>query len=347
MRRKSARLSAAAVALVLAYLLGSISVRRISRAGCCKGIDLRKHGSGNLGATNVLRVLGCEDRRSSCSSFDAREGRAAGAALARGISATRRAGRLGDRAAASRRSLGHVRPIFLCSRAEEGRRDRGRGVPRAAPMATLRVARRVRRRASLAHAATCRSAVARRRRGAPGRLLALTHGVRQRSCSPSASSSRAFVFWTHRANIGRLRRGEEHGSAVGRKRRNRRAAASEQRDARRGGRRRRVGNGARGPARARTATPSRSGRASRRRASPSTTRTREPAVSPRRARSTRACARRATLPTRSTARSSSCYRHAVARAARRACARPRRAIAPTRDLVVATKGIEPEYAARS
>ncbi len=40
----------------LAYLLGSLSPAYW--AGRCKGIDLRRHGSGNLGATNAGRVLG-------------------------------------------------------------------------------------------------------------------------------------------------------------------------------------------------------------------------------------------------------------------------------------------------
>src|SRR5215216_4992444 len=43
-------------AMVASYLLGSIPAAAI--AGKSKGIDLRKHGSGNLGATNVIRVLG-------------------------------------------------------------------------------------------------------------------------------------------------------------------------------------------------------------------------------------------------------------------------------------------------
>jgi acyl phosphate:glycerol-3-phosphate acyltransferase len=40
----------------MAYLLGSIPCGYI--AGRLAGIDVREHGSGNIGATNVLRVLG-------------------------------------------------------------------------------------------------------------------------------------------------------------------------------------------------------------------------------------------------------------------------------------------------
>jgi glycerol-3-phosphate acyltransferase PlsY len=44
------------VAALLAYLVGCIPFAAI--AARAKGVDLRAHGSGNLGATNAIRVLG-------------------------------------------------------------------------------------------------------------------------------------------------------------------------------------------------------------------------------------------------------------------------------------------------
>jgi len=42
--------------LIAAYLLGSIPVGLL--IGLAKGVDVRKHGSGNIGAANVVRLLG-------------------------------------------------------------------------------------------------------------------------------------------------------------------------------------------------------------------------------------------------------------------------------------------------
>lgn len=47
----------AASSVLIGYLLGSISFSYLY-ARLVKGIDIRKHGSGNAGATNTLRVLG-------------------------------------------------------------------------------------------------------------------------------------------------------------------------------------------------------------------------------------------------------------------------------------------------
>jgi len=44
------------VAALVAYFLGSIPFGFV--AGLIAGVDVRKHGSGNIGATNTLRVLG-------------------------------------------------------------------------------------------------------------------------------------------------------------------------------------------------------------------------------------------------------------------------------------------------
>jgi acyl phosphate:glycerol-3-phosphate acyltransferase len=192
-----------AVALVLSYLSGSIPFAAI--AGKLRGVDLRKHGSGNLGATNVFRVLGW---KIGIAVFlaDALKGALPVFFLPPRIVSPRDpvvwAIACGIAAIA-----GHVRPIFL------GLRRGGKGVATAAgvffalapiPMAiTFAVFVGVVLGTGYVSLGSLISAIV-----LPG-LLLVTLGPRTPLFVVSTVIA-LFVFWTHRTNIARLRRGEEH-----------------------------------------------------------------------------------------------------------------------------------------
>ncbi|HEX7941128.1 MAG TPA: glycerol-3-phosphate 1-O-acyltransferase PlsY, partial [Gemmatimonadaceae bacterium] len=192
-----------AVALALSYLSGSIPFAAI--AGKLRGVDLRKHGSGNLGATNVFRVLGW---KIGIAVFlaDALKGALPVFFLPPRIVSPRDpvvwAIACGIAAIA-----GHVRPIFL------GLRRGGKGVATAAgvffalapiPMAvTFAVFVGVVLGTGYVSLGSLISAVV-----LPV-LLLVTLGPRAPLFVVSVVVA-LFVFWTHRTNIGRLRRGEEH-----------------------------------------------------------------------------------------------------------------------------------------
>lgn len=192
-----------AVALALSYLSGSLPFATM--AGKASGVDLRTQGSGNLGATNVFRVLGWKIGLAVFVA-DALKGALPVLliaplidhpsdpivwAIACGIAAI----------------AGHVRPIFL------GLRRGGKGVATAAgvffalapvPMAiTFAVFIGVVFASGYVSLGSLISAVV-----LPA-LLLVTLGARSPLFLVSVTIA-LFVFWTHRANIGRLRRGEEH-----------------------------------------------------------------------------------------------------------------------------------------
>lgn len=191
------------LALAISYAAGSIPFAYL--AGAAAGVDLRKQGSGNLGATNVFRVLGW---KIGILVFlaDALKGALPVLLLAPRIVAP------GDPilwalACGIAAILGHVRPVYL------GFRRGGKGVATAAgvffalaplPMLiTFAVFVAIVLGTGYVSLGSLAAAML-----LPV-LLLVTHGVASPLFLVSVIIA-FFVFWTHRANIGRLRRGEEH-----------------------------------------------------------------------------------------------------------------------------------------
>jgi glycerol-3-phosphate acyltransferase PlsY len=192
-----------ALAVALSYIVGSIPAAYL--AGKSRGIDLRRYGSGNLGATNVVRALGWKVGL-VVFAFDVAKGalpvlllpRWAGGPLSPEVIAI-----LCGVAAI----LGHFRPVFL--KFGKG----GKGVATAtgvflalAPLPTLvglAVFGLVVLASGYVSLGSLTAALI-----LPS-LLLVTEGVRSPVFRVSVVLA-VFVFWTHRANIGRLRRGEEY-----------------------------------------------------------------------------------------------------------------------------------------
>lgn len=191
-----------AILVALSYLIGSIPAAYLA-GKLTRGIDLREHGSGNLGATNVYRVLGSRIALVVLLA-DALKG-AIPVLVFPGMTDAQRPD-LWAIAYAVAAIAGHVRSIFLLLRGG------GKGVATAAgafmslaPLPSL-VALGIFIVVLLGWgyvslgsltAATVLPIV-----------IALREGVRSPLFAVSAVVA-AFVFWTHRANIARLRAGEE------------------------------------------------------------------------------------------------------------------------------------------
>jgi glycerol-3-phosphate acyltransferase PlsY len=191
------------VGVLISYLAGSLPSAYI--AGKLRGIDLRQHGSGNLGATNVVRVLGPWIG-----------GVVFIADLLKGFLPVYFLPRYTETLQPELWALvygvaaivGHVKPIFLLGKGG------GKGVATASgvflalafvPMLIAEVVwigvfyfTRYVSLASLVGAAAL-----------PIAILLWSRDPRSPVFVASVIIA-LFVFWTHRANIGRLRRGEEH-----------------------------------------------------------------------------------------------------------------------------------------
>ena len=191
------------VGVLLSYLAGSIPSAYL--AGKARGVDLRKHGSGNLGATNVVRVLG---PKIGAVVFiaDLLKGFLPVFFLPRYTETLRPemwALIFGAAAIA-----GHVKPIFLLGKGGGKGVATASGVFTALAVVPMLIAQavwilvfyftRYVSLASLISAAVLPFAILAWSRdpGSPVFIASVVIVV--------------FVFWTHRANIGRLRRGEEH-----------------------------------------------------------------------------------------------------------------------------------------
>lgn len=188
--------------IVVAYLLGGIPAAYLA-GRLVKGIDLRHHGSGNLGATNVYRVLG-SGAAIPVFAFDIAKGAAAVALLPRFTSSPDVA--MWALAYGLAAIAGHMRSPYLAWSSG------GKGVATAlgvfvalVPWATLAALAawcavfalsRIVSLASLASAVVLPTAIA------------LFDGASSPVFALSVVVSLA-VIWMHRANIYRLRRGEE------------------------------------------------------------------------------------------------------------------------------------------
>jgi glycerol-3-phosphate acyltransferase PlsY len=197
-----------ALALGLAYAAGSIPTAYLA-GRLLRGVDLRTIGSGNLGATNVYRSLGV-GAAVVVLLLDGLKGALPAALLPAQLGPTyvapASAALWWGLACGMAAILGHARPVFLLWRGG------GKGVATAAgvfaalaPAAfgiALAAFALVLWRTRIVSAASLTAAVA-----LPVGAL-VTAGVRS-PLFPVALVVGAFVTWSHRANLGRLRAGTE------------------------------------------------------------------------------------------------------------------------------------------
>ena len=189
------------LSLIAAYLVGSIPTAYL--VGRANGVDLRTVGSGNLGATNVFRTLGW---KWGLFVYVADMLKGVLPVLLLPQLAHVAAGWPWGVAFGVAAIVGHVRPIFLMGKGG------GKGVATAsgvflalAPLPALC--------ALIAFSIV----VAASRYVSLGSLigavvLPVALGLQEGALTPLvlvSVSVAAFVFWTHRENIGRLRRGQE------------------------------------------------------------------------------------------------------------------------------------------
>jgi acyl phosphate:glycerol-3-phosphate acyltransferase len=188
-----------AMLLVVAYLLGAFPTSYV--AGRSRGIDLRQHGSGNLGATNAFRILGWQ-AAVPIFMLDVAKGYVPAFFFARWDGSDTALLALAYGAAAI---VGHVFSIFVRFRGGKGVATAAGVFLAFAPLAVL---------IGLGLwlvlvAATGYVSVASIAAAASLPLLLLLTGAALEVLA-LATVIAVFVIYAHRSNIGRLVRGEEH-----------------------------------------------------------------------------------------------------------------------------------------
>lgn len=185
--------------LGLSYLVGSVPASYL--AGRVAGVDLRQRGSGNLGATNVFRVVGPAAAAPVLVAdalkgffpvwyFPLWDGQATpGLALAYGLAAV----------------AGHVWPVFLRFRGGKGVATSAGVLLGVAPLATTVAVVLWTGLALLTRTVSVASLTA----ATATPLLAAAFDASWGTVSFAAFVA-ALVWWTHRANVRRIRDGREH-----------------------------------------------------------------------------------------------------------------------------------------
>ena len=197
------------LSVLISYLLGSIPTSAI--AARMRGIDLRAEGSGNLGFTNALRILGPR-AAVPVLIIDIAKGLVAVTVVARALGTSSPLGPTGIALAAGLAAVaGHIWPAFARFRGGKGAATACGVFLALAPLATLAVA------------AVWLIIVLTTRYVSPGSIIsaallpfavfieARSRGIAQPlTLVIAAAAVAAAIILKHRSNIRRLLRGEEN-----------------------------------------------------------------------------------------------------------------------------------------
>lgn len=186
--------------VVASYLLGAIPAGYLA-GRWARGIDLREHGSGNLGATNTFRVLGARIA-APVMAVDVTKGIIPAAVFPMWDGVGEWGWSLAYGAAAI---VGHVFPVYMRFRGGKGVATAAGVFLALAPKAMIPalvawvVILKMSRMVSMASITAALTLVA-------GLLV-----TKNRPAVVALGVAvAAFVIYAHRSNIGRIRRGEEH-----------------------------------------------------------------------------------------------------------------------------------------